>query len=85
MNAVDSPARCHTQPAHVRDDPHSAPAATAATSLRPTQASAPVAGRTLTTAAASAEERSVASVPPAARAPQLEAAAAQVSAVATCL
>ena len=70
MKAVDSPARCHCQPAHAEDAPHSW-----AASLSPTQAGLPAA--TPSTAANSDGERTEASVPPTARAPQDFAAALQ--------
>ena len=70
MKSVDSPARCHRQPAHADDAPHSW-----AASLSPTQAGLPAA--TPSTAANSDWERTEASVPPTARAPQDFAAALQ--------
>lgn len=70
-----SPARCHTHPVHARELPQGEPAAATARSLKPIQPNSPP----LTTALASAEERSVASEAPAFRAPQSAAESAQES------
>jgi hypothetical protein len=78
MYALDSPARCHTHPAHRRKVLQGLPAAAAAWELSPTHPDK----LPLTTSAASAALRMVARLPPTAREAQSAAAPAQLRLVA---